>query len=67
MPPERAAGGGIVDVHPGQTISFAPGGEHFHAARQDSFMEHIAVLEAADDPTRTDSWLELNTDDNGTN
>lgn len=61
-------GGNVTDVLPGQTIYFAPGEEHFHAAGQGSFMEHIAILESADDPTQTTTWLEQITDDdyNGT-
>jgi len=54
--------GKVVDVHPGQTIFVAPGEEHFHAASEGSFMEHVAVLEAADDPATTTTWLERITD-----
>jgi quercetin dioxygenase-like cupin family protein len=54
--------GKVVDVQPGQTIFVAPGEEHFHAASEGSFMEHIAVLEAADDPATTTTWLERITD-----
>ncbi|OZD38963.1 cupin [Rhodococcus sp. 06-1477-1B] len=61
-------GRGITEVHPGQTIYFAPGEEHFHASSGGSFMEHIAILEAADDPADTTVWLEQISDDdfNGT-
>lgn len=45
--------GSIIDVHPGQTIYTPPGEEHFHAAAGDTFMEHIAMLESADDPAAT--------------
>ena len=55
--------GTIIEVHPGQTIYTAPGEEHFHAASHGSFMEHIAILEAADDPTTTNTWLEQITDE----
>ncbi|MGG7465288.1 (R)-mandelonitrile lyase [Plantibacter sp. YIM 135347] len=55
--------GKVVDVNPGETIYFAPGEEHFHAAAGGSFMEHIAILEAAEDPTKTSIWLEQITDD----
>ena len=54
--------GTVVDVHPGETIYAAPGEEHFHAAAEGSFMEHIAILESADDPTKTTTWLEQITD-----
>jgi quercetin dioxygenase-like cupin family protein len=49
-------------VHPGETIYFAPGEEHFHAAGSDGFMEHIAIIESADDPATTTTWLEQVTD-----
>lgn len=54
--------GNVFDVHPGQTIYTPPGEEHFHAAAGDSFMEHIAMIEAADDPATTTVWLEHITD-----
>jgi len=49
--------GTIHEVHPGQTIYTPPGEEHFHAAG-DTFMEHIAMIEAGDDPSTTTTWLE---------
>ena len=54
--------GNVVDVRPGETIYLAPGEEHFHAAAEGSFMEHIAIIEAADDPSATTTWLEQITD-----
>ena len=54
---------GITDVHPGQTIYFAPGEERFHASGGGLFMEHIAILEAADNPSDTTVWLEQISDD----
>lgn len=54
--------GTVVDVYPGQTIYTPPGEEHFHAAAGDTFMEHIAMLESADDPAATTVWLEHITD-----
>jgi hypothetical protein len=54
--------GNIHEVHPGQTIYTPPGEEHFHAASGDTFMEHIAMLEAGDDPATTTTWLEHITD-----
>jgi quercetin dioxygenase-like cupin family protein len=50
--------GTVHEVHPGQTIYTPPGEEHFHAAGGDGFMEHIAMIEAGDDPTTTTTWLE---------
>jgi quercetin dioxygenase-like cupin family protein len=55
--------GNIIEVHPGQTIYTPPGQEHWHAAGENTFMEHIAMLEGADDPADTTVWLEHITDD----
>jgi quercetin dioxygenase-like cupin family protein len=55
--------GNIIDVYPGQTLYTPPGQEHFHAAAEDKFMEHIAMLESGDDPATTTLWLEHITDD----
>ena len=55
--------GSVIDVHPGQTVYTPPGEEHFHAASGGSFMEHIAMLEAGDDPATTTTWLEHITDE----
>ena len=30
--------------------------EHWHGAAPDSFMEHLAMMDNADDPTTTTSW-----------
>ncbi|MFT2706127.1 cupin domain-containing protein [Clavibacter zhangzhiyongii] len=54
--------GEIIEVHPGQTIYTPPGQEHWHATGEGTFMEHIAMLESADDPTTTTNWLEHITD-----
>ncbi len=55
--------GQIVDAHPGETVYCSPGEEHFHAAAEGTFMEHIAMLENGDDPATTTTWLEHITDD----
>ncbi|PXW29125.1 UNVERIFIED_CONTAM: quercetin dioxygenase-like cupin family protein [Williamsia faeni] len=52
-----------VEVHPGQTVYCPPGEEHWHGASPDSFMEHLAMLDNADDPAATTTWLEHVTDD----
>jgi len=54
--------GNIIEVHPGQTLYTPPGQDHWHAATPDSFMEHIAMLENADDPAMTTTWKEHITD-----
>lgn len=59
----QARGGEVIEVHPGQTIYTPPGEEHWHGATPDDFMEHLAMLENADDPAATTSWLEHVTDE----
>ena len=39
-----------VVAYPGQTLYCPPGEEHWHGAAPDSFMEHLAMLDNADDP-----------------
>ncbi|SMH43981.1 Cupin domain protein [Rathayibacter oskolensis] len=55
--------GNIIEALPGQTVYTPPGQEHWHAAPADSFMEHLAMYENADDPATTTTWLEHVTDD----
>jgi quercetin dioxygenase-like cupin family protein len=55
--------GKTVDAHPGETVYCPPNEEHFHAAAEGTFMEHIAMLENGDDPTTTTVWLEHITDE----
>jgi quercetin dioxygenase-like cupin family protein len=55
--------GNVLEVRPGQTLYTPPGQEHWHAAPPDTFMEHIALLEAGDDPATTTMWGEHITDD----
>lgn len=50
--------GTVITAHPGDTVHVSPGEEHFHASAEDSFMEHLAMLENADDPSTTTTWLE---------
>ena len=54
--------GTIIEVRAGQTLYTPPGEEHFHAAPADEFMTHIAMIESADDPAATTTWLEHVTD-----
>ena len=54
--------GTIIEVHAGQTLYTPPGEDHWHAAAPDCFMEHIALLEAGDDPAETTVWKEHITD-----
>jgi quercetin dioxygenase-like cupin family protein len=54
--------GTVLEVHAGQTLYTPPGEEHWHASAPGVFMEHLAVLEAADDPSTTTAWAEHITD-----
>ncbi|HEY0189270.1 MAG TPA: cupin domain-containing protein [Cellulomonas sp.] len=40
--------GRVVEVRPGQTVWCPPGEWHWHGAGPDSFMEHLAMWEAAE-------------------
>jgi quercetin dioxygenase-like cupin family protein len=53
---------GVIEARPGETVWCPPGEEHWHGATPDDFMEHLAMLENADDPATTTTWLEHVTD-----
>ncbi|HET7901994.1 MAG TPA: cupin domain-containing protein [Candidatus Nanopelagicales bacterium] len=55
-------GAAKVELHAGQTAYCPPGEEHWHGAAPDSFMEHLAMLDNADDPATSTTWLEHVTD-----
>jgi quercetin dioxygenase-like cupin family protein len=59
----QSRGGEKAELHAGQTVYCPPGEEHWHGAAPDSFMEHLAMLDNADDPATTTTWLEHVTDD----
>lgn len=54
--------GRVIRATPGQSIYTPPGEEHWHGATPDDFMEHLALLDNADDPSTTTDWLEHVTD-----
>ncbi len=54
--------GNVVELHPGQTLYTPPGQDHWHGATADCFTEHLAMLEAGDDPATTTVWKEHVTD-----
>lgn len=54
----QSRGGEKVELHAGQTIYCPPKEEHWHGAAPDSFMEHLAMLDNAEDPATTTTWLE---------
>lgn len=59
----QTRGESVVEVHPGETVYCPPGEEHWHGATADDFMEHLAMLENADDAATTTTWLEHVTDE----
>ena len=50
-------------AYSGQTLYCPPGQEHWHGAGADSFMEHLAMIDNADDPSTSTTWLEHVTDE----
>lgn len=52
-----------VEARAGQTLYCPPDEEHWHGASPDSFMEHLAMLDMADDPAASTTWLEHVTDE----
>lgn len=55
--------GAVLEVRPGQTVYTPPGEEHWHGATPDDYMEHLAMLENAEDASTTTIWLEHVTDE----
>jgi len=55
--------GDVAVLWPGDTVWCPPGEEHWHGAAPDSFMEHLGMMDNADDPTTSTTWLEHVTDD----
>ncbi len=53
-----SSGGDVVEVRTGQTVYCPPGAEPWHGATPTDYMEHLAILENADDPAKTTTWLE---------
>src|SRR3954451_17109945 len=50
--------GSVLQIRAGDTVVCPPGEEHWHGAAADTFMSHLALLEAlpgGEDPT---TWLE---------
>ena len=59
----QSRGGEKIVATAGDTLYCHPGVEHWHGTAPDSFMEHLAMLDNADDPATTTTWLEHVTDD----
>lgn len=55
--------GTVIAVQPGQTVYTPAGEEHWHGATPTRYTEHLAMLESADDPSTTTTWLEHVTDE----
>jgi quercetin dioxygenase-like cupin family protein len=53
---------GVQEIRPGDVIYIEPGEEHWHGARPDHFMAHVAMQEA-DDQGQVVSWLDHVTDE----
>ncbi|MGW3014132.1 (R)-mandelonitrile lyase [Streptomyces sp. NPDC001219] len=53
----QRAGGPVEPVRAGDTVWIAPGDRHWHGAAPDTFMTHLATVEAAEDGT-TAEWAE---------
>lgn len=54
--------GQVLRVRAGDTITCPPGEQHWHGAVADTFMSHLAMLEARLDGTDPTTWLEPVTD-----
>ncbi|WP_028660103.1 (R)-mandelonitrile lyase [Nocardioides insulae] len=55
--------GSKIVAHAGETIYCPAGEDHWHGAAPDSFMEHLAMIDHADDPATSTTWLEHVTDE----
>jgi quercetin dioxygenase-like cupin family protein len=50
--------GSVVHIHAGETVICPPAEEHWHGAAADTFMSHLAMLEARADGSDPTTWLE---------
>ena len=50
--------GSVLRIHAGETVICPPGEEHWHGAAADTFMSHLAMLEALPDGADPTTWLE---------
>ncbi|MFF3241788.1 cupin domain-containing protein [Micromonospora sp. NPDC002931] len=55
--------GSVVRIHAGETVICPPDEEHWHGAAADTFMSHLAMLEAKPDGGDPTTWLEPVTDE----
>ena len=59
----QSPGGEKIVATAGYTLYCHPGVEHWHGAAPDSFMEHLAMIDNADDPATSTTWLDHVTPD----
>jgi quercetin dioxygenase-like cupin family protein len=52
----QSRGGAVVEIQPGQTVYCPPGEEHWHGARPDQFVCHLAMWEIEDDDATATTW-----------
>jgi quercetin dioxygenase-like cupin family protein len=50
--------GQVVRIRAGDTVICPPGEDHWHGAAADTFMSHLAMLEANPDGSDPTTWLE---------
>ncbi|BCY09089.1 cupin domain-containing protein [Actinoplanes sp. L3-i22] len=55
--------GQVVRARAGDTVLCLPGEEHWHGGTEDTFMSHLAMLEAEPDGGDPTTWLEPVTDE----
>ncbi|GIF25464.1 quercetin dioxygenase-like cupin family protein [Actinoplanes tereljensis] len=55
--------GEVFRIHAGETVVCPPGEEHWHGATPDTFMSHLAMVEATPDGSDPTTWLAPVTDD----
>src|SRR6478609_2928428 len=50
--------GSVLRIHAGETLICPPDEDHWHGAAADTFMSHLAMLEALPDGGDPTTWLE---------
>jgi quercetin dioxygenase-like cupin family protein len=55
--------GRVLRIHAGETVVCPPDEDHWHGAAADTFMSHLALLEAKPDGGDPTTWLEPVTDE----
>jgi quercetin dioxygenase-like cupin family protein len=55
--------GAVLRIHAGETVVCPPDEDHWHGAAAETFMSHLAMLEAKPDGGDPTTWLEPVADD----